>query len=80
MPISRRSRWGLRTIALVYLALLLVLPVVVVFVKTFEHGFSVAWGWMTTPAAVSALGLTLLMAVSLVVLFGIRRLGGRVAH
>ena len=63
MPISRRSRWGLRTVALVYLALLLILPVVVVFVKTFEHGFGVAWGWMTTPAAISALWLSVLMAV-----------------
>ena len=34
-------------------------PVAVVFGKTFEHGAGVAWGWMTTPAAVSALWLTL---------------------
>jgi sulfate transport system permease protein len=58
---SRRSRWGLRTIALGYLALLLLAPVAVVFVKTFEHGFGVAWGWMTTPAAVSALWLSIVM-------------------
>ena len=55
MPISAKSRWTLRVIALVYLALLLILPVAVVFEKTFEHGFGVAWGWMTTPAAISAL-------------------------
>jgi sulfate/thiosulfate transport system permease protein len=60
---SRRSRWGLRTVALLYLLVLLLLPVGVVFFKTFEHGFSVAWGWMTTPAAISALWLSLLMAV-----------------
>ena len=63
MRVSRRSRWGLRSIVLLYLALLLILPVAVVFVKTFEHGFSEAWGWMTTPAAQSALWLSLLMAV-----------------
>jgi sulfate transport system permease protein len=53
----------LRAIALAYLFVLLLLPVGVVFAKTFEHGFSVAWAWMTTPAAVSALWLSLLMAV-----------------
>lgn len=63
MLISRRARWGLRTIALAYLLLLLILPVAIVFIKTFEHGFGTAWAWMTTPAAVSALGLSLLMAV-----------------
>ncbi len=63
MPISRGSRLSLRAIALVYLFLLLLLPVGVVFAKTFEHGFSVAWAWMTTPAAISALWLSLLMAV-----------------
>jgi sulfate transport system permease protein len=63
LPISRGSRLSLRAIALLYLFLLLLLPVGVVFAKTFEHGFSVAWAWMTTPAAVSALWLSLLMAV-----------------
>jgi sulfate transport system permease protein len=61
--ISRKARWSLRGVALVYLLLLLLLPVTVVFVKTFEHGFSVAWAWITTPAAISALWLSLLMAV-----------------
>ena len=63
MLISRRAKLSLRTIALLYLFALLILPVVVVFFKTFEHGFGVAWGWMTTPAAVSALSLSLLMAL-----------------
>ena len=63
MPTSRRTRLPLRAVALLYLLLLLLLPVGVVFVKTFEHGFGVAWGYMTTPAAVSALMLSLLMAV-----------------
>ena len=63
MRISRRATLSLRAIALIYLFLLLVLPLGVVFAKTFEHGFSVAWGWMTTPAAVSALSLSLLMAL-----------------
>ena len=60
--------------ALCYLALLLLLPLVVVFGRTFEHGIGVAWGWMTTPAAVSAFWLTLLVAVIAVplnTLFGV---------
>jgi sulfate transport system permease protein len=71
---SRRARLSLRAVALLYLVLLLLLPVGVVFAKTFEHGFGVAWSWMTTPAAISALLLSLLMAliaVPLNTIFGI---------
>jgi sulfate transport system permease protein len=74
LPISRRAKLSLRGVALLYLLLLLLLPVGVVFFKTFEHGFGVAWGWMTTPAAVSALWLSLLMAaiaVPLNTIFGV---------
>ena len=74
MPISRRTKLSLRTIALLYLLLLLLLPVGVVFFKTFQHGWSVAWGYMTTPAAISALWLSLLMAaiaVPLNTIFGV---------
>jgi sulfate transport system permease protein len=72
--ISRRAKLSLRTVALLYLLILLLLPVGVVFFKTFEHGFGVAWGWVTTPAAISALWLSLLMAaiaVPLNTVFGI---------
>jgi sulfate/thiosulfate transport system permease protein len=63
LRISRRNTLSVRALALAYLTLLLVLPVGVVFARTFEHGFTVAWQWMTTPAAVSALWLSLLVAV-----------------
>lgn len=63
MPISRRTTWSLRGIVLVYLALLLLAPIGVVFVRTFEHGFAAAWAWVTTPAAISALWLSLLIAL-----------------
>jgi sulfate transport system permease protein len=63
LRISRGTTLSLRAVALLYLTLLLLLPLAVVFGRTFEHGFSVAWGWMTTPAAVSAFWLTLLVAV-----------------
>ena len=74
MRISRPATLSLRTVALLYLAVLLLLPLGVVFFRTFEHGFGVAWGWMTTPAAVSAFWLTLLMAaiaVPLNTIFGV---------
>ncbi len=74
MLISRRARISLRMVALLYLLLLLLLPVGVVFAKTFEHGVGVAWSWMTTPAAVSAFWLSLTMAaiaVPLNTIFGI---------
>jgi len=72
--ISRRATLSLRALALAYLIMLLLLPLGVVFGRTFEHGFGVAWGWITTPAAVSALSLTLLMAaiaVPLNTIFGV---------
>jgi sulfate transport system permease protein len=63
MRLSRSVSLSLRTIALVYLGLLLLLPVGVIFAKTFEHGFATAWAWVTTPAAVSAFWLSVLIAV-----------------
>ena len=71
---GRRATWSLRAIALVYLGLLLLLPVGVVFWRTFEHGLSTAWAYMTTPAAISALWLTILIAaiaVPLNTIFGV---------
>ncbi len=74
MVVSRRATLSLRTVALVYLTLLLLLPVGVVFWRTFEHGVGTAWSFMTTPAAVSALWLTILLvviAVPLNTIFGV---------
>ena len=74
MLVSRRARLSLRTAALLYLGLLLLLPLGVVFVRTFEHGFGTAWNWVTTPAAISALWLTVLVAaiaVPLNTVFGV---------
>jgi sulfate/thiosulfate transport system permease protein len=63
LSLRRGTRWSLRLVALLYLAALLVVPIVVIFIKTFENGFSTAWGYMTTPAAVSAFWLSIMMAV-----------------
>jgi sulfate/thiosulfate transport system permease protein len=61
--ISRRTTLSLRAIALLYLGVLLLAPVAVVFWRTFEHGFGTAWSFMTTPAAIGALWLSVLIAV-----------------
>jgi sulfate/thiosulfate transport system permease protein len=68
------NRLGLRLVALGYLALLLLVPVGVVFYKTFEHGLGQVIDSVTTPAAIHAFQLTLevaLIAVPLNAVFGI---------
>jgi sulfate transport system permease protein len=68
------SRYGLRTVALGYLALLLLIPVGVVLYRTFEPGVGAVWDSITTPAAQHAFQLTLvvtLITVPLVTVFGI---------
>ncbi len=44
MVVDRRARIGLRVVALGYLAALLLVPVGIVFYRTFEHGFGVRVG------------------------------------
>jgi sulfate transport system permease protein len=57
------GRLSLRVVALAYLALLLVFPVVMVFVRAFSEGVGAAWQAVTTPDALHALWLTILVAV-----------------
>jgi len=61
------GRYVLRAIALVYLTFLLVLPVGVVFWRTFEHGPGPVWDALTRPNAVHAIQLTVIVAVAAVV-------------
>jgi sulfate/thiosulfate transport system permease protein len=68
------SRIGLRVVALFYLAALLLVPVGVVFYRTFEHGIGAVYDSITTPAAISAFWLTIevtLIAVPLNTAFGV---------
>ncbi|MDO9356373.1 MAG: sulfate ABC transporter permease subunit CysW [Solirubrobacteraceae bacterium] len=74
MILSRTSRLTLRTVALTYLFLLVAVPIVLIFYRTFEDGFVAFWESITTPAAISALSLSLLIVaivVPLNVIFGI---------
>jgi len=57
------AKYGLRIAALGYLAALLLFPVGYVFFKTFEHGVAPVWESLTTPAALHALWLTVLIAL-----------------
>jgi sulfate/thiosulfate transport system permease protein len=68
------ARYGLRVAALGYLTLLLVLPVGLVFYRTFEHGFGPFWNALADPDFLHALWLTILIAliaVPLNTIFGV---------
>jgi sulfate transport system permease protein len=69
-----RARYGLRFAALGYLTLLLVLPVGLVFFRTFQNGLEPVWNALTDPDFLHALWLTLLIAliaVPLNTIFGV---------
>jgi sulfate/thiosulfate transport system permease protein len=71
---SRSTRIGLRVAALGYLAVLLLVPVGLVFYRTLEPGLGAVVESVTTPAAISAFWLTLeiaAIAVPLNTIFGV---------
>src|SRR2546423_281528 len=72
MRVERRTRIGLRVIALLYLAALLAIPVGLVFYRTFEHGLGAVYDSVTTPAAIHAFWLTIEIAAIAVPLPAIR--------
>jgi sulfate transport system permease protein len=68
------ARLGLRSVAILYLAAILVAPLGLVFYRTFEHGFAPAWEALTTPETLHAFKLTLiitLIAVPVNTVFGV---------
>jgi sulfate transport system permease protein len=74
MRISTRSRITLRVVALGYLAVLLAVPVGVILWRTFSPGVGAFWASVTTPAAISAFNLSVLIVaivVPLNVVFGV---------
>ena len=71
--LSRRSRWGLRSVALIYLGALLIIPVGAIFWRTFEHGISEPLDAVTSADGLHAFWLTIVcvgIAVPLNTLFG----------
>ncbi|CAN7529311.1 sulfate ABC transporter permease subunit CysW [Terrabacter sp. LjRoot27] len=74
MRVSRRTRLSLRVVALGYLFVLLAVPIGVILWRTFEPGLSVFIASISTPAAKSALNLSLLIVAITVpvnVVFGV---------
>jgi sulfate transport system permease protein len=68
------GKYALRFASLGYLAVLLVAPVGFVFWRTFEHGVGPAWNAVTTPDALHALKVTLILtaiAVPANTIFGV---------
>ena len=63
-----QSRWAFRLIALVYLAFLLIIPVGLIFWRTFENGIGPVWDALTSPDSVHAFQVTLIVAGTAVVL------------
>jgi sulfate/thiosulfate transport system permease protein len=71
---ARARKLGLRTVALGYLALLLLAPVAMIFYRTFEGGIAPVWDAVTAPNAVHAFWLSLeivVIAVPLNTAFGV---------
>jgi sulfate transport system permease protein len=72
--LSRGPRLGLRSVALLYLALLLLIPLIAVFWRTFEHGISEPLDAVTSQDGLHAFWLTILcvgIAVPLNTAFGV---------
>jgi len=68
------AKYALRFVSLGYLAVLLVAPIGFVFWRTFEHGAGPAWDAVTTPDALHALKVTLILtaiAVPANTIFGV---------
>jgi sulfate transport system permease protein len=68
------TKYALRFVALFYLAFLLIIPVGLIFWRTFEHGFGPFWDSITDPEALHALKVTLqvaLLATALNTVFGV---------
>jgi sulfate transport system permease protein len=68
------ARYGLRAVALTYLAFLLAIPLVMIFYKTFEDGISEPINAVTSPDGLHAFWLTIVcvgIAVPLNTIFGV---------
>ena len=74
MTSSSWARYLTRYVTLAYIGVMLVIPVSIILWRTFRPGFGQFYAWITTPAAISALQLSLLVVavvVPLNVVFGV---------
>ncbi|WP_046320263.1 sulfate ABC transporter permease subunit CysW [Mycobacterium sp. UM_Kg1] len=74
MTSQLEPRHLLRATVLTYVGVMLIAPVSVILYRTFQPGLGHFWAWVSTPAAVSALKLSLLLALIVVplnALFGV---------
>jgi sulfate transport system permease protein len=73
-PPSPLARYGMRSLALLYLTVLLLIPLVMIFVRTFEDGIGNAVEAVTSPEGIHAFWMTVLcvgVAVPLNTIFGV---------
>lgn len=76
-PLSGGSLWArylTRSVTLIYIGVMLIVPVSIILWRTFKPGLGQFYAWITTPAAISALQLSLLVVaivVPLNVVFGV---------
>jgi sulfate/thiosulfate transport system permease protein len=71
---GRTGRFGLRTIAILYVGILVAVPLLLVFQRTFEDGAGAFWDAISAPDAIHAFRLTAeiaLIAVAINTVFGI---------
>lgn len=74
MRLTKGAVLSLRAVALLYLLVLVGLPVGTILWRTFSPGLDQFWAWITTPAAISAFNLSMLLvaiAVPLNTVFGV---------
>src|ERR1700752_4877606 len=63
MAVKRNAgKYGLRFVAIGYLSMLLLIPVGMITFRAFEHGFVTDWDSVTTPEALHAFYLTIVIA------------------
>jgi sulfate transport system permease protein len=68
------ARYLTRSVTVTYISVMLIVPVSIILWRTFQPGFGQFYAWITTPAAISALQLSLLVVavvVPLNVVFGV---------
>ena len=84
----RPTTLGLQAVAVIYIGLLVLVPVVVIFYRTFQHGFHVVWAALTTAesghafemtgiVALCAVAINTVLGVGLAVLLARYRFWGR---